>query len=256
MQKVILIVLILLSSLTFAQGPEMPMTFGDFKSWVEGVDFPGFTRTEVYAAEGVFAADYENASSEIISLNLNVPEDFYTFKQMTGNMDLEPYEYDGFTVVYSPINDQMSFFSIKADQMDATITLFCMPVKTQSEMEALFDAIGLGYDGTAGEETGSSSSAEWPGEITEDMRLGGTIKQISKQNPSTDGVVYQYAVYASMGPELIESLKYLMKKYNGTLNLIDMGDFWLICLDAGNIDDLGQWKNEGDAVEFIYYKKQ
>lgn len=233
--------------------------FSTFQTWAQSQNIAGYSYAESaqegdaeYGEEVTYRAEYKSQDGGM-AVNLASLASFSSYTMMTKKEGAEIFKINNYDAVYIPMEAQYSsaFFVVKIPEIFATVTIMAMPLKSKTEMETIFKSLKISdLIGTSTEQT-----AAWADEIPQDARINADIISINKKNASTDGVAYEYEVKVVMNDKLVKELERIMSKYNGSLTITNADNFMIVCADAESIEDLKNYKKNGDPVSFIYYKK-
>ena len=255
-----MLMLMVLAFATQAQHFSDKIKFADFEKWAS-TQKPGslvFSDCEhegdaEYNEDVVYRANYGSKGNGL-SISLGDLGEFSSYKMYGKSKGEEPFTHNGHEMVYVPMEAKYSsaMLCIKVPKAHCSVTLMAMPLISKEEMKKLVDKIKFNDLIGAGE-----AAVAWPTEIPEKARLNCTLIKIEKQNASTDGVAYEYHVFAQMGQELIDAIKKVTSTYGGSMESTHIdGKFIFMCAEAQDIESLKQYKRNGKPVEFIYYKNE
>jgi len=242
------IILALFSTAAIAQ-TKLPVAFPDFENWGKQIKISGYPFLDCNQDVSEYTAMFGSGPTKAFQIRLMGINHFGEYKMVS--KDASVYSLNGRkTVFYTYAN--ITILTIELTEVQLAITYAMNGKINKSVMEELASKTNL--QNLKPTKSGvSTSGIKWPGVIPAEMRLSNveSIKALG-----TDGTYKDVLeVKATMGPQLIQSIQSILKKYNGELTLTSTDQLDFICSEAENLDQLQSSFKNGQSVSFLYYIK-
>lgn len=220
-----------------------PVPHNYFKQWAGRIQIPGYSLFECKIDGAINTAKYGSSPTQFIQILVMPQRNFNDYK--TGYATAQPYTWNGYNAVYYG-STHITFFAVEVPQAKLSVKISTSGKVSQTEMEEIAKEANI-PSLAAGEFV---SGLVWPEEIPVDMRIS-LAKSIKALGP--EGKYKEvYEVKAAMGPQLVESVRLIIQKYKGEVNLISTEKLDLICTGAEDLPQLKVFFMTGETVIFTY----
>lgn len=250
MKKTILLICIALTfGITYAQKTPFLISSDDFQANTKTKAPLGYTNVSTEIGEDEYMTMYKK-SSDFVILRLFNLDHFNQHKTFSKNSTQLSgiYQFENCNAVYFQ-KDGVSMLYLELLSLNASIELTSKKPLSKTDMEKIITELGV-------VKWGNSNKAAWPNEISASQQIDGVIISIEKQNPSTDGYIYEYHVKVQYSQKLVQSVERILAKYGGNIDVVNMDKFTFICASTDSMDALKKEFKDGEIIDFIYYRKQ
>lgn len=232
-----------------AQKSPFLISKADFEIAAKSKTPMGYANVSIEMGADEYTAMYKKSADFVVlrMLNLNSFSQHKTFsKNSTQHTGI--YQLENCNAVYFQ-KDGVSILYLELLGINASIELTAKKPLSKVEMEQIIADLGV-------TKWGSTNKMAWPAEISAAQQLDGVILSIEKQDPSTEGFIYEYHVKAQYSQKLVQSVERILAKYGGGIDLVNMDKFTFICSSTDSMEAFKKEFKEGAEVDFIYYREQ
>lgn len=250
MKKIILVICIALTfGVTNAQKTPFLISSDDFKANTKTKAPLGYANVSIEIDDDSFVAMYKKAS-DFLFVRLYTLDHFNQHKTFSKNSTQHTgiYQLENCNAVYFQ-KDGVSILYLELLTINASVEVSAKKPLSKTDMEKIIAELGV-------VKWGNSNKAAWPNEISASQQIDGVLISIEKQNPSTDGYIYEYHVKVQYSQKLVQSVERILAKYGGNIDVVNMDKFTFICASTDSMDALKKEFKEGEIIDFIYYRKQ
>ena len=250
MKKIILVICLALA-LGFANAQKTPFLISsdDFQANIKNKAPLGYANVSIEIDDDSYVAMYKKAS-DFLFVRLYKLDHFNQHKTFSKNSTQLSgiYQLENCNAVYFQ-KDGVSILYLELLAINASVEVSAKKPLSKTDMEKIIAELGVIT-------WKNSNKASWPSEITIAQQLEGVLISIEKQNPSTDGYIYEYHVKVQYSQKLVQSVERILAKYGGSIDAVDMEKFTFICASTDSMNALKKEFKEGEIIDFIYYRKQ
>ncbi len=233
----------------FAQNEKL-ITFDDFKTWMNSVNFEGhqYTKEATAIDERSFVAYFANTKDQSV-IQIQASDVSSDFERLAGKT-AKIYQYKGYKTALNNASGMATAITLEVKSLNLWFTIGVMGSKNQAYMESLVDKSKI----LTIKPSKMENNIQWPQEINTDERLLVDIKSIKKETASTEGYKYEYHVEVIKNAKLLPAIDNIIKQFGGDLTLVNMANKDFICASTDSYEALKAMK-EGELIKFIYYIK-